>query len=180
MSEFPNYQWIGCQECDPAFPCFDGKKACFRLYASPQPEPEPSLSQRMKEAGYTKRDTCLTCDECGAKFTAQFAPLHECAAPPAAPQEPEKAMDTGGNKNCLHCSGHSYCLYCSDWSEYTAAPQEPMAWITDRETLHFDKEDARRDCDGFIQPLYTAAQKKLTDVENTLWPNSGMPSAGKK
>lgn len=30
----------------------------------------------------------------------------------------------------------------------------PVAWLTDRETMYFDKEDARRDCDGFIQPLY--------------------------
>ena len=33
--------------------------------------------------------------------------------------------------------------------------QEPVAWLTDVQTMYFDKEDARRDCDGFIQPLYT-------------------------
>jgi hypothetical protein len=34
-------------------------------------------------------------------------------------------------------------------------PIQPVAWLTDRQTMYFDKEDARRDCDGFIQPLYT-------------------------
>jgi hypothetical protein len=41
----------------------------------------PNRSQRMRDAGFTARDRRLTCDECGAKFTAQFAPLHECATP---------------------------------------------------------------------------------------------------
>jgi hypothetical protein len=31
---------------------------------------------------------------------------------------------------------------------------EAVAWLTDRGAMYFDKEDARRDCDGFIQPLY--------------------------
>ena len=31
---------------------------------------------------------------------------------------------------------------------------EAVAGLTDRGTMHSDKEDARRDCDGFIQPLY--------------------------
>jgi hypothetical protein len=46
------------------------------------PDAQPvqeSRSQRMAAAGYTPRDRRLTCDECGAKFTAQMAPLHECA-----------------------------------------------------------------------------------------------------
>ena len=37
---------------------------------------------------------------------------------------------------------------------------EPVAWLTDRETIHFDKDDAWRDCDGFIQPLYTEPPKR--------------------
>lgn len=36
-------------------------------------------SQKLAAAGFTARDRRLTCDECGAKFTVQFAPLHECA-----------------------------------------------------------------------------------------------------
>ena len=47
--------------------------------------------------------------------------------------------------------------------------QEPVAWLTDRENMYFDKEDAWRDCDGFIQPLYTEPPKRkwlgLTDKE---------------
>lgn len=49
--------------------------------AEPAPQAEPSRSQKMREAGFTPRDTRMTCDECGAKFTRQFAPLHECAEP---------------------------------------------------------------------------------------------------
>ena len=33
--------------------------------------------------------------------------------------------------------------------------EAPVAWLTDRQSMYFDKEDALRDCDGFIQPLYT-------------------------
>jgi hypothetical protein len=51
--------------------------------------------------------------------------------------------------------------------------QEPVAWLTDVQTMYFDKEDARRDCDGFIQPLYTHPPREwvgLTDEERTnLW-----------
>lgn len=54
--------------------------------AQAAPAPEPSRSQKMREAGFTARDTRLTCDECGAKFTRQFAPLHECAAPEPSAQ----------------------------------------------------------------------------------------------
>jgi hypothetical protein len=35
---------------------------------------------------------------------------------------------------------------------------EPVAWLTDRDVMYFDKEDAWRDCDGFIRPLYTRPQ----------------------
>jgi hypothetical protein len=31
---------------------------------------------------------------------------------------------------------------------------EPTAWLTDREEMYFGKEDARRNCDVLIQPLY--------------------------
>ena len=57
------------------------------------PAPEPSRSQKMREAGFTARDTRLTCDECGAKFTRQFAQLHECAKP-----EPSKCHVCGATE----------------------------------------------------------------------------------
>ena len=38
--------------------------------------------------------------------------------------------------------------------EMAQPEQEPVAWLTDRDTMYFDKEDARRDCDGFIFPLF--------------------------
>jgi hypothetical protein len=47
--------------------------------------------------------------------------------------------------------------------------QEPVAWITDREGLYFDKQDAFRDSDGFIKPLFLAPLPRkwqgLTDDE---------------
>lgn len=33
------------------------------------------------------------------------------------------------------------------------ASAEPVAWLTDREAMYFDREDARRDSDGFIEAL---------------------------
>jgi hypothetical protein len=39
---------------------------------------QPSLSQRMADAGYTKRDNRLVCDECGESFTLQMLPIHDC------------------------------------------------------------------------------------------------------
>jgi hypothetical protein len=48
-------------------------------------------------------------------------------------------------------------------------PIQPVAWLTDRQTMYFDKEDARRDCDGFIQPLDTHPPRRewqgLTEEE---------------
>ena len=55
----------------------------FLLSPVPAPQAEPSRAQKMREAGFTPRDTRLTCDECGAKFTRQFAPIHKCAEPTA-------------------------------------------------------------------------------------------------
>ena len=51
-----------------------------------QPEPEKSLSQRMREAGFTPRDTRLECDGCGKKFSRLMLPIHDCDA---AQPEPE-------------------------------------------------------------------------------------------
>jgi hypothetical protein len=46
---------------------------------------------------------------------------------------------------------------------------KPVAWITDREGLYFDKQDAFRDSDGFIKPLFLAPLPRkwqgLTDEE---------------
>lgn len=71
------------------------------LDAWPSAQPEPTRSQKMREAGFTARDNRLTCDECGAKFTAQFAPLHKCegAAQP-------------GQKTTAHERGCATCVLC--------------------------------------------------------------------
>jgi hypothetical protein len=52
------------------------------LYAAP-PAPQPSRSKRLADAGFTRRDTRIECDECGKKVTPQFLPIHECAPQPA-------------------------------------------------------------------------------------------------
>lgn len=52
--------------------------------AQPQ-QAEPSRSQKMRDAGFTPRDTRLECDECGQKVTAQFMPIHKCAQQAAQP-----------------------------------------------------------------------------------------------
>ena len=44
---------------------------------------------------------------------------------------------------------------------------EPIAWLTDRKTIHFDKTDAQRDSYGFIEPLYTAPIEKNQMNETT-------------
>jgi hypothetical protein len=50
--------------------------------------------------------------------------------------------------------------------------QKLVAWLTDRQEMYFDKEDARRYSDGFIQPLYAAPPQRqpLTEAElKHLW-----------
>lgn len=43
-----------------------------------------------------------------------------------------------------------------DVPEVCFGNMKPVAWITDREGLYFDKQDAFRDSDGFIKPLFLA------------------------
>lgn len=80
-------------------------------------------SQKMREAGFTARDNRLTCDECGAKFTAQFAPLHKCETP-AAQAEPVAWMWTP--------KGEFYKPEGEDATPLYAAPQAaepPEDWL---------------------------------------------------
>ena len=64
------------------------RKEFAELIAALATQPaQPSRAQKMREAGFTARDTRLTCDECGAKFTQQFAPLHECGQPAQPSQD---------------------------------------------------------------------------------------------
>lgn len=88
--EHSSEEWRSEEDIDAAF-------VLLRTLAA-QPQ-EQSLSQRMRAAGYTPRDRRLTCDECGAKFTAQMAPLHECAAPVAQPSP----MLSDEQIDSLHC-----------------------------------------------------------------------------
>ena len=54
---------------------------CVPLYAAPvPPQREPSAWKRLRDAGFTRRDNRIECDECGKKITPQFLPIHECEA----------------------------------------------------------------------------------------------------
>lgn len=41
-------------------------------------QPTLSRSQKLAAAGFTARDTRITCDECGNKYTPQMLPVHKC------------------------------------------------------------------------------------------------------
>lgn len=43
-----------------------------------EPTIEKSRSRRLKDAGFTSRDTRLTCDICGGLYTPQFISTHKC------------------------------------------------------------------------------------------------------
>lgn len=70
--------WDEANDCEAPTPSFAGLGA--------KPAGEPTRSQRLREAGFTARDTRLTCDECGDRYTEQMAPLHKCATP--TPHQP--------------------------------------------------------------------------------------------
>jgi hypothetical protein len=99
-----------------------GGERLYRLSAAPTAQPvQESRSKRMAAAGFTPRDSRLTCDECGAKFTAQMAPLHECAQKhpvpvQAAPVSAEDALVTAA-KSALHYmdSVGQMDMYPSEW-----------------------------------------------------------------
>ena len=64
-----------------------------------QPEPEKSLSQRMREAEFTPRDTRLECDGCGKKFSRLMLPTHDCEV---AQPEPEDNRDLMKAYRAIH------------------------------------------------------------------------------
>lgn len=72
-----------------------------------QPDPEQTRSEKMREAGYTKRDTRLECDECGKKFTRQMLPVHDCQPEPKSVRERVDetliALAEAEGKNTLIC-----------------------------------------------------------------------------
>lgn len=42
---------------------------------------EPTRGQRMRDAGFTARDTRITCGECGLSCSPQFLAIHKCTEP---------------------------------------------------------------------------------------------------
>lgn len=113
------------------------------LAAAPQaPAEQPTRSQKLHEAGFTPRDRRLTCDECGAKFTAQFAPLHECS--PAA-QPAKRVLHSFSSVQCERLiqaavPGGDICdpqeiadnirRYLNAWPAAQQEPQEPVGRVT--------------------------------------------------
>jgi hypothetical protein len=57
---------------------------------------------------------------------------------------------------------------------------KPVAWLTDRNTFYFDIEDARRDCDGFIDPLYTHPKEHDLGIAEAIGFDKGYAAAQKK
>lgn len=39
-----------------------------------------SLSQRLRDAGYTPRDNRIQCERCGLRFSVHMLPIHKCPA----------------------------------------------------------------------------------------------------
>ena len=60
----------------------------FTHPAPAAPQAEPSLTRRLHDAGFTRRDDRIECDECGKKITPQFLPIHECEAQAEPKREP--------------------------------------------------------------------------------------------
>ena len=56
----------------------EGRAAIEALRAALAKEQENSRSQKMIDAGFTKRDTLLECDGCGKKFSRLMLPIHVC------------------------------------------------------------------------------------------------------
>jgi predicted HAD superfamily Cof-like phosphohydrolase len=54
--------------------------------------------------------------------------------------------------------------------------KSPTAYITDRETLHFDKQDAVDDSDGFVYPLYKDEESNFDRTAQWLYACGKKPS----
>jgi hypothetical protein len=59
----------------------DATNSIHAALAQPELE-QKSLSQKMTDAGFKRRDHRITCDECGGKFTVQILPIHNCVPQP--------------------------------------------------------------------------------------------------
>ena len=84
---------------------------------------EKSRSQKMREAGYTQRDTRLKCDVCGEKFSRLMLPIHDCEI--AQPEQEPHDYRTRYDRPCYKC-GSMYCpANCKDNSPLKPE-QEPV------------------------------------------------------
>ncbi len=77
-----------------------------------KPDPEQTRSEKMREAGYTKRDTRLECDECGKKFTRQMLPVHDCQPEPEQQLEWDEVFDYATAAYCRSSASKETLRLC--------------------------------------------------------------------
>ena len=136
--------------------------------AQPEPEPEKSLSQRMREAGFTPRDTRLECDGCGKKFSRLMLPIHNCEV-----VQPEPEPVAWGIANTRPTEKNPLMMVMLDEPEpshlvvplYTAPPRKEWQGLTDEEYVQIMQE-ADRDAaktGSVFQNLRHAIEAKLKE-----------------
>ena len=111
---------------------------------------EPTPSQQLAAAGFTRRDTRLECDECGCKFTRQMLPIHKCEPV----QEPVATVTSETGADISMSWWHEPALPVGT-PLYTAPPQRKPEPNSDYERGFVDgmSEQARRSVDKAVNAM---------------------------